>query len=179
MTDDELKALVASLAIAQRETDRQMAKTDRQIKELSKQIGGLGNKFGSFTEGMAFPSMQKILREKFKMEIIAPNFQVKKNGENLELDVFAYSNGEQDEAVIVEVKSHVKEYHIDQLLNQLQRLRDFVPKHETTKIYGILAGVVIPESLQSKIINAGLYLAQVHDDQFTLKVPQDFVAKAF
>jgi hypothetical protein len=45
MTDDELKALVASLAVESK-------KTDRQLKELGKQIGGLGEKFGSFTEGL-------------------------------------------------------------------------------------------------------------------------------
>ena len=50
MTDEELKELVASLAVAQRETDRQLKETDRQLrkqlKELGKQIGGLGEKFG-------------------------------------------------------------------------------------------------------------------------------------
>ena len=39
-----------------------LQETDRQIRELGKQIGGLGNKFGSFTEGLALPSMQKILQ---------------------------------------------------------------------------------------------------------------------
>ena len=53
MTDAELKELVASLAIAQRENDRQLKETDRQLhkqlKELGRQIGGLGEKFGGFT----------------------------------------------------------------------------------------------------------------------------------
>jgi len=55
MTDQELKDLVAQLAISQaetgralresgEETDRRMRETDRQIKELGKQIGGLGDK---------------------------------------------------------------------------------------------------------------------------------------
>ena len=34
MRDRDLKELVASLAISQKETDRQMKATDRQIKEL-------------------------------------------------------------------------------------------------------------------------------------------------
>ena len=33
----------------------------KQLEELGKQIGGLGEKFGGFTEGMALPSMTKIL----------------------------------------------------------------------------------------------------------------------
>ena len=65
MTDDELKELFAGLAIAQKETDR-------QLRELGKQIGGLGEKFGGFTEGLALPSMTKILTEHFGMEVVTP-----------------------------------------------------------------------------------------------------------
>ncbi|MBI4660318.1 MAG: DUF3782 domain-containing protein [Verrucomicrobia bacterium] len=38
MTDKELKDLVASLAVAQKETDRQLKETDRQLKETDRQL---------------------------------------------------------------------------------------------------------------------------------------------
>jgi len=38
MTDQELKDLVASLAIANQETDKQMKETAKRIKETDKQI---------------------------------------------------------------------------------------------------------------------------------------------
>ena len=38
MTDDELKALVASLAVAQQKTDEQMRKTDEQMTRTDEQI---------------------------------------------------------------------------------------------------------------------------------------------
>jgi hypothetical protein len=41
------------------ETDREIWKTSRMIRELKQQISGLGNKFGSFTEGLALPSIEK------------------------------------------------------------------------------------------------------------------------
>lgn len=119
MTDQELKDLVASLAVEyakteqaiqsltdnQRETDRQFR---AQMKELSKQIGGLGNKFGSFAEGMAFPSMEKLL---FKLGIttVVQRAKSKVNGEELEIDVLAHANADLNTAYIVEVKSHLKE----------------------------------------------------------------------
>ncbi|WP_204369083.1 hypothetical protein [Methylocucumis oryzae] len=118
MTDDELKELVASLAVTQKETDR-------QLKELGKQIGGLGEKFGGFTEGMAFPSMTKILTEQFGMEIVTPRMKVKKGGDTLELDVFAYANSERNEAFIVEVKSHLQPEALTQLRTILTRFRQF------------------------------------------------------
>jgi hypothetical protein len=38
VTDEELKELVGSLAVAQKETDRQLKETDRQLKETDRQL---------------------------------------------------------------------------------------------------------------------------------------------
>lgn len=222
MTDDELKELVASLAIAQREnsnqlkelrlsqqetdkqlrlsqqetdkqlkelayaqkeTDLQLKETDkqlrRQLKNLAEQIGGLGNKFGSFTEGWAFPSMVKLLKEHFKMDAVTTNYRIKHDNKIIELDVFAHSNGELNTGYIVEVKSHVREEHIEQLLKQLTSLREFLPEHANKRFFGILAGVHIPEQLRERILQHGLYVAAIHDDHFTLQVPNNFQATAF
>ncbi|MFM6409573.1 MAG: DUF3782 domain-containing protein, partial [Microcystis sp.] len=104
----ELATAQAELTAAQKETDKQLKetdlllkevsqqqkKTDKQLKELGQQIGGLGAKFGSFTEGLALPSMEKILRQRFGMEVISPSVRVSKDGKHLEIDVLAYTNGQ-------------------------------------------------------------------------------------
>jgi len=172
MTDDELKHLVASLAIAQKQTDK-------QIKELGKQIGGLGEKFGSFTEGMAFPSMRKVLQEQFSMEAITTRYIVRKDGKTLELDVLAYANGSAQTAMIVEVKSHLREEHIDHLLTVLKEVKDYLPEHANKQFYGILAVVDAQDTLKTQVLNKGLYYAEIHDDVFALKVPNGFQARAF
>ena len=66
-TDRQLKETALLLREKSLETDRKFQETDLQIKEtnlqlkeLGKQIGGLGSKFGSFTEGLALPSMEAI-----------------------------------------------------------------------------------------------------------------------
>ena len=183
MTDDELKQLVASLAIAQKETDRQLKEqakeTDRQIKELGKQIGGLGEKFGSFTEGMALPSMRKILTERFGMEVVSPNVQAKKRGEHLEIDVLAYANSEVNEAYVVEVKSRAKEESIEQLRRILERFREFFPEHADKAVYGIVAAVDMSDEMRERIIRAGFYVARIHDEVFELDVPANFRAKGY
>jgi len=196
------QSLVASLAIAQKETDRklkelaqqnaqQSQETDRKLKELAQQtrkdlkelaqqIGGLGNKFGSFTEGMAFPSMQKILTERFGVDAITTNYRIKhQNQVVLELDVFAHSNGVLNTAFIVEVKSHVREEHIGQLLNQLNLFRTYFPEHANKKLYGILAGVNIPEDVRQQVYREGLYLATISGEHFCLQNSENFQAKAF
>jgi hypothetical protein len=204
MTDEELKDLVASLAIAQKETDRQLKETDRQLKEtdrqiaelrvsqqetdrqlrrqlkeLGKQIGGLGEKFGGFTEGMAFPSMSKILTGQFGMEVITPRVKVKKGNEQMELDVFAYANSQRNEAFIVEIKSHLRPEGIEQLKTILQRFRRFFPEHQDKKLYGMLAVVDAPDDLRQEALSQGLYMAGIHDNQFIIETPSDFVPKSW
>ena len=107
-TSEDVWQLLAELATAQKETERRQQETDRQLKEtgqqikatdqelkestqqlnrqlkeLGKQIGGLGAKFGSFTEGLALPSMETILRQRFGMEIISPSVRASKGGQHL------------------------------------------------------------------------------------------------
>jgi DNA-binding transcriptional MerR regulator len=160
-------------------TDRQLKETDRQIKELGKQIGGLGSKFGSFTEGLALPSMEAILQQRFGMTVVLPRVRAKQQGEHLEIDVLAYANGDINAAFLVEVKSHPREEAITQLKITLSRFRDFFPEHRDKQLYGILATVDWPPALKAQAIGEGLYVARIHDDVFDLEVEQDFQPKAF
>ena len=157
-----------------KETDRQQKKTDKQLKELGQQIGGLGAKFGSFTEGLALPSMETILRQRFGMEVVSPSVRVSKNGQHLEIDVLAYTNGQLNTAYIVEVKSHAKEESITQLKSILQRFRSFFSEHKDKKLYGILAAVDLSPGLREKILQEGFYVARIHDQVFELDIPDNF-----
>ncbi|MCA2684445.1 MAG: DUF3782 domain-containing protein [Microcystis sp. M046S2] len=162
-----------------KETDRQQQKTDKQLKELGKQIGGLGAKFGSFTEGLALPSMETILRQRFGMEVISPSVRVSKDGQHLEIDVLAYTNGELNTAYIVEVKSHAKEESITQLKSILQRFRRFFSEHKDKKLYGILAAVDLSPGLREKILQEGFYVARIHDQVFELDIPDNFQPRLY
>lgn len=158
----------------QQETGEQMKKTDRKIKELGKQIGGLADKFGSFTEGLALPSMEKILSKQFKMEVISPRVRVRKGGEEMEIDVLAYGNGAINTAYVVEVKSHAKEEAIEQLKNILNRFRHFFPEHQNKQVYGILTAVDMSVDVRNKALQEGLYVARIHNDIFQMDTPKDF-----
>jgi hypothetical protein len=206
MTDQELKDLVASLAVSKMETDRQMQATDRQmqetdrrmqetdrqmqetdrrmketdqqLKELGKQIGGLGDKFGSFTEGLALPSMTKILHDRFGMDLIFPRARSRNNGRSMEVDVLAGSKT-RDHVFVVEVKSHLREDALDQMRRILREFHDFFPGYEGKKLYGILAAVDAPEDVRQKVLQEGIYLARVHDGHFELQVPESFEPRAY
>jgi hypothetical protein len=162
-----------------KETDRQQQKTDKQLKELGKQIGGLGAKFGSFTEGLALPSMETILRQRFGMKVVSPSVRASEDGQHLEIDVLAYTNGELNIAYIVEVKSHAREESITQLKSILQRFRRFFPEHKDKKLYGILASVDLSPELREKILQEGFYVARIHDQVFELDIPDNFQPRPY
>jgi hypothetical protein len=178
-TDLQLK----EVSQAQKATDRQLKElgkqTDRQLKELGKQIGGLGAKFGSFTEGLALPSMEKILRKRFGMEVVSPSVRVSKDGKHVEIDVLAYTNGNLNTAYIVEVKSHAREESITQLKSILQRFRTFFPEHKDKQLYGILAAVDMSPDLREKTLQEGFYVARIHDQVFEFDIPENFQPQSY
>ena len=181
--DREMKELKAS----QKETDRQiqetslqMKDTDRRMKETSKKISDIGEKFGYFTEGMALPSMEKILEERFGMEYINPRVRInKKDGTNMEIDVLSYSNGEVNAVYLVEIKSKLSQKGIKQTINLLNNFFKFFPEHKGKKLYGILAAVQYNKHLQKQVLKEGLYFASIHEEVFDLKVPEGFEARKF
>ncbi|REJ54857.1 MAG: DUF3782 domain-containing protein [Microcystis aeruginosa DA14] len=175
----ETELLLKEVSQQQKENAQQQKETDKQLKELGKQIGGLGAKFGSFTEGLALPSMETILGQQFGMEVISPSVRVSKEGQHLEIDVLAYTNGELNTAYIVEVKSHVRQEDITQLKSILQRFRRFFPEHKDKKLYGILATVDLSPELREKILQEGLYVARIHDQVFELDIPDNFSPQTY
>ena len=194
MTDQELKDLVASLSINQQKMAEEAAisrqkmaeeaalsrkENDKAMKELRQQIGGIANKWGSFTEGLALPSMTKILRERFKMEVISPSVRVSKNGIDAEIDVLAYANSTINEAYVVEVKSHLREEAITQLNALMGNFRALFPEHADKKVFGIIAAVDMSEMLKKRVLEAGFYVARIQDETFSLDTPNEFRAKCF
>ncbi|TRU87764.1 MAG: DUF3782 domain-containing protein [Microcystis novacekii Mn_MB_F_20050700_S1] len=175
----ETDLLLKEVSQQQKENAQQQKKTDKQLKELGQQIGGLGAKFGSFTEGLALPSMETILRQRFGMEVVSPSVRVSKDGQHLEIDVLAYTNGELNTAYIVEVKSHAREESITQLKSILQRFRSFFSEHKDKKLYGILAAVDLSPELREKILQEGFYVARIHDQVFELDIPDNFQPQTY
>lgn len=151
----------------------------KKIREVSQQIDRLGNKLGGFTEGLALPSMQEILFEKFKVNTVSPSVRVSSNGKHLEVDVLAYTNGEVNVAYVVEAKSHLREEGIEQLLRILDEFAEWFPEHKNKRLFAILAAVDIPAALRPKVFEKGLYLARIHNDLFELQSAEAFGSRRF
>ena len=149
------------------ETKLQMKVTGRQLKELGKQIGGLGQKFGSFAEGLSYASIEKILREDFDLnEFVTPAVKMRKGGREEEYDVLAYSNGEINKGMIVEIKSRLRQEDIDQMKRKMDEVFYWLPEHKNKKFYGMIAYVSGHTDLKRQIIENGWYLDAIYKKVF-------------
>nr|VFK00029.1 MAG: hypothetical protein BECKH772B_GA0070898_101775 [Candidatus Kentron sp. H]VFK00899.1 MAG: hypothetical protein BECKH772A_GA0070896_102062 [Candidatus Kentron sp. H]VFK04775.1 MAG: hypothetical protein BECKH772C_GA0070978_102062 [Candidatus Kentron sp. H] len=177
ITYEEVLSLFKETDRRFKETERRFKETERMIKELGRQIGGLGDKFGYFTEGMALPSMERILTEQFGMTTVMPRVRTRKDSEEIEIDVLAYVNDESNLAVVVEVKSRVKAEAIEQLRGMMAHFRTLYPEHKDKALVAILAGVDWDRGLEQEARDAGFVTASIRDEIFQLTVPEGFQAR--
>jgi hypothetical protein len=176
ITTEEILNLFKETDRKFQETDRKFQETDRQIKELGKQIGGLGKKFGGFAEGMSLPALEKLLAERFDMEHINPRMRVRRGQIEAEFDVVAWSNGQKNTAILVEIKSHPREEAIEQLIAAMQKFRQFFPEHRSKTLYGLIAGIDWSNAVKRAAQAQGIYTASFTDDALILDTPEDFKA---
>ncbi len=109
------------------------------------------------------------------MDTVAPSVRVSRGGQYLELDVLAYVNGAINAAYVVEVKSHLREEHIQQLLEILEQFADWFPEHRGKQLYGILAAVHIPAALRPRVLEQGLFTSPTSTTTCSnWKLPDDF-----
>jgi len=146
------------------------AKTEKAFRELNKQIGGLANKFGTYTEGLARTSIERILR-KLGMQNVVFRAKVHKGARNEEYDMLGWCNGTRQEVVLVEIKSNLDERELQQTLRKLKNFFTFMPEHKGKKLRGLIAAVDLPEDMARRAAKLGLYLAQAADDNFKLVTP--------
>ncbi len=183
MTDQELKDLVAALVRSQQETDIKLRQTqeetNRQLRELGKQIGGLGNKFGSFTEGLALPSVQRLLFERFGVEDFMPRRRKRVGSETIELDALGLVNGTRNEAYIVEIKSHLRSESVQQMTTILQKFRTIFPEYASMKLFGIIAAADASAEALKEAQEAGFYALTFEDDLMQFHDENGFVAKSY
>ena len=184
MTDEELKTLLADLAKRHAEdhakTEAAQQRTEETLRRVTQQLGGLGNKFGSFTEGLAFESMEKILRTRFHAENFARRAKPARGAFAQEYDLIGVRNGVHNEVYCVEIKSELNEEGLGKSLKKFRAFFDVLPQYRGMKLYGIISAVDVRGALADRVMHEGLYLATSSDENFKLvKPPRSFKPKVF
>ena len=154
-------------------------KTDKRLRQLGSQIGGLSRKFGAYTEHLAFPSIKRMLRDKFDVDVIYQNVEAKKGGDQMELDVIGYVNKRINKVYVIEIKSKLNVSELKSTLKNLKRFPKFFPEHKDKELYGIITALDYTPQIRQKTLDAGLYFSVVQDELFEMDIPDNFVPKRF
>ena len=153
MTDQELRELVASLAVksdrldAQQaktnaqiantnaqmaKTDAQMAKTDEKLSRLSKVYGGVSSNLGSATEEFFYNKLNENPEVgHIKFDRVTSNVMPSKKSKHAEFDIVMVNGSS---VAVVEVKYKVHPSDIDKAAKNLKRYRDFYPEHKNSSL---------------------------------------------
>jgi chromosome segregation ATPase len=179
----EKAELEIKIASEKAELEKQMAfeKTDleKTIKQTKKQLGELGNKLGSFAEGLAYPTVERIMLQQLGMSIVSQNLKVEKGEDSLEIDAFGYTNGTINKVTVGEIKSHFREENIEQIERTCCKIHEFMPDHKGKEVNGMVIFVKGDKIAIQKAIKKGIYVVQANDENFKLLTPPKFVARDF
>jgi multidrug efflux pump subunit AcrA (membrane-fusion protein) len=180
MTDQELKDLVASLAVKSdrldaqlAQTNEQIAKTDAQVKselaetqrvlkEVSRRMGAMASNQGDVAEEFFYNS----LREKMELggiefDTIFGNFVVGDRKRNSELDILMV-NGQSAALIEVKYKAHMN--GLDQVAQKVADYRSLRPEHKDYKLYAGLAGFSVPQDVAEEAHRRGMFVLKRKGD---------------
>ena len=179
MTDDELKALVASLALGQRElqeaqkkTDEQMTRTDEQIlsllesqketdrklQKVSDMLGGMGQNQGDVAEEFFFNSLVDDPHlGGIHFDDISKN-ESKQRGKLQEEYDIVMTNG--NAIGIVEVKYKAHENDLGKLERKMRNFKTLFPVYENYKLYGAIASFHINDDAKKEALERGFFVLQ-------------------
>ena len=175
-TAREIKQVQAETA---KEIKQVQAQTAREIKQVNKQVGEMGNRWGSYTEDLAFPSLVSILETRFQMDTIVQRARKRIGGRHIEIDVLAYANSTLNTAFVVEVKSNLQDENISELLETIANFYAYFPEHKDKKIFGMIACVSAADSAINLARKRGIYVVRVSDGIFKSVENDKFIATDF
>jgi len=191
MTDQELKDLVASLAISQAKTDEQMKKTDEQMKKTDKQmkttdeqmkelrksiqkvnkmVGNIGNNQGDVAEEFFFNSLEaKPILGGITYDLIDKNVTRSKKGFRDEYDILMV-NGK--DVAIIETKYKAHENDVIKLIQK--KYENFKKLYTEYKDYNHhlgLASFYVSDSVKNEALKNNIMVLQRKGDIIETTLP--------
>ena len=169
MTDDELKKLVAGLAISQRETDEQMKRTDEQMKRTDQKlerigamVGNISNNQGDVAEEFFYQSLINDNRlGSIAFDDITKNMEKHKGNLQEEYDLFM-TNGDSIAIVEVKYKAHIND--VKKLERKFNNFKKLFPIYKDYKLYGALAAFHMNDEAKEATLSQGYFALQRSGD---------------
>jgi len=170
MTDDELKALVAGLAVSQKKTDEQMKRTDEKLERMGIRLGNVTNNQGDVAEEFFYNSLISNLRlGDLYFDDITKNMEKHRGKIQEEYDLFL-TNGNAIAVIEVKYKAHIND--LDKLDRKVANLKKLFPIYQEYSLYGGLASFHINDDAKEEALKRGYFVLQRSGDVITTSVSE-------
>lgn len=183
MTDDELKELVASLAVGNKElrefqkqteellrlngeqmklTDEQMKRTDEKLERVGLTLGNIGRNQGDVAEEFFYNSLINNLHlGGIQFEDITKNMEKHRGKIQEEYDLFL-TNGKAIAVVEVKYKAHLND--LDKLDRKISNFKKLFPIYKDYDLYGGLASFNMNDDAKQEALDRGYFVLQRSGD---------------
>ena len=163
MTDQELRDLVANLAVKSDRLDAQLATTQAEVAETSRVIKEVGRRMGSMASNQGDVAEEFFYNTLFdkpevggiRFDRVLKNIGGGKPGHQAQFDVVMH-NGSSMAIVEVKYKAHTND--IEQVERQLERYRDIFPEYKDYKLFGGIAAFSMSDDVVSAAQEKGLFV---------------------
>ena len=188
MTDQELKDLVASLAVAQKETSKLQKETDAQLKETSKQqkktdtqlketdrkldkvakiLGGISANQGDVAEDFFYNSFIKDNHlGSLVFDDITKSMAKHRGKIQEEYDLFL-TNGDAIAIIEVKYKAHIED--VAKLERKFNHFKKLFPIYQDYKLYGAMASFYFNQETRDELLKQGYFVVERSGDLMTME----------
>jgi len=158
MTDNELRDLVASLAVSQKETDRKLDK-------VAKMLGGIGANQGDVAEEFFYNSLSKDNHlGNLRFDDVTKNMSKLRGQLQEEYDIFL-TNGNAIAIIEVKYKAHLKD--ISKLERKFNNFKELFPIYHDYKLYGAMASFYFTQETKEELLKSGYFVLERRGDVIT------------
>ena len=144
-----------------------------QIRQMNIKWGEIAKKLGTITEDLVAPSIPRIVKEDFGLEVVDLMIRRKKklaDGRTKEYDAVAVAG----EYVFVDsTRSTLDCDSVTEFVEDIQKFREFFPEYAKNKIVGILASLHVNEGILAYAGKMGFVVLSVGDEIMEVKNPKD------
>ena len=187
-TEAELRAFKDEMRVFREESEgnrkamheemRAFKDESRQInREMNMQWGAMAKKMGTMTEDLVAPSIPRIVREEFGLELESFGIRQRRrlpDGRTKEYDAVGAAG---DLVFVDSTKSTLDASDVKDFIEDILVFRDFFPEYREKKLIGILATLRVEENVLKHAEKQGLLVLAVGDQLLEVKNTKGFKPK--
>lgn len=152
-------------------------RSEREHREMNRRWGELANKMGTMVEDLVAPSLPRIIRECFDLEVtdLMPRRRKKfPDGRIFEFDAIAVT----DKLVALNsTKSTLRGTDVDGFVAEIAQFREVFPEYAEQPVVGILASLAVDDNVLNRAEKLGFLVLAVGDQVMEVKNRPGFQPK--